>query len=131
MKLLLDTHCLLWWFSRPEKLSEHAIKQIANEDNELWFSVASIWEMSIKVAIGKLPLPDPINDYVPSCMTELGTLPMQISVAHAFQVATLPMHHRDPFDRMIISQAQLEGMTVVSSDSVFQNYEVDLLRADR
>ena len=72
MNFLLDTQCWLWWFSQPEKLSEEAIEQIADETNELWFSVASVWEIEIKVAIGKLPLPEQIYDYIFARMTQLG-----------------------------------------------------------
>lgn len=79
MKLLLDTQCWLWWFTQPEKLSESVIEQIADEANELWFSVASVWEMGIKVAIGKLPLPEPIGDYVSTHMTQLGVRSLEIT----------------------------------------------------
>ncbi|MEO0887672.1 MAG: type II toxin-antitoxin system VapC family toxin [Cyanobacteria bacterium J06648_10] len=129
MKLLLDTHCLLWWFAQPESLNENVIDQIADETNELWFSVASVWEIGIKVSIGKLPLPETVADYVPDRMMQLGAKSLQISAVHTLQLATLPMHHRDPFDRMLISQAQLEDMTLVSADSVFPKYEVALLWA--
>jgi len=131
VKLLLDTHCWLWWFAQPEKLNERAIEIIADDANELWFSVASIWEMGIKVSIGKLPLPEAIDDYVPTRMIQLGARSLQISTAHALRVATLPMHHRDPFDRMLIAQARVEGMTLVSADSAFNQYDVALLWAAR
>lgn len=129
MRLLLDTQCWLWWFAQPEKLNEDAIKQIADEANEVWFSVASVWEMGIKVAIGKLPLPEQIDDYVSTRMTQLGALSLEIRVSHALRVAALPLHHRDPFDRMLIAQAQIEDMTLVSADSTFNQYEVSLLWA--
>lgn len=130
MKLLLDTQCWLWWFAQPERLSEDAIVHIADETNELWFSVASIWEIGIKVAIGKLPLPEPIEIYVPSRMVQLGALSLEITATHALQAAALPLHHRDPFDRMLIAQAQLEGMTLVSGDAMFRQYsDISLLWA--
>jgi PIN domain nuclease of toxin-antitoxin system len=129
VRLLLDTQCWLWWFAQPEKLNEDAIKQIADEANEVWFSVASVWEMGIKVAIGKLPLPEQIDDYVSTRMTQLGALSLEIRVSHALRVAALPLHHRDPFDRMLIAQAQIEDMTLVSADSTFNQYEVSLLWA--
>ncbi|NER19809.1 MAG: type II toxin-antitoxin system VapC family toxin [Symploca sp. SIO1C2] len=129
MRFLLDTQCWLWWFTQPEKLSEDVIEQIADETNEVWFSVASVWEMGIKVSIGKLPLPEPIDDYVPTRMTQLGAKLLEIKASHALRVAALPLHHRDPFDRMLIAQAQIEDMTLVSADFTFNQYEVSLLWA--
>jgi PIN domain nuclease of toxin-antitoxin system len=129
VRLLLDTQCWLWWFAQPEKLSENAIEQIVDETNEVWFSVASVWEMGIKVSIGKLPLPETINDYISTRMTQLGARSLEITASHALRVAALPLHHRDPFDRMLIAQTQLEDMTLVSADSTFNQYEVSLLWA--
>lgn len=122
MKLLLDTQCWLWWFAQPERLSEEAITRIADEANELWFSVASIWEIGIKVAIGKLPLPEPPDRYISSRMGQLGVRVLEITATHALRAAALPLHHRDPFDRMLIAQAQVEDMTIVSADLVFKQY---------
>ncbi len=122
MKPLLDTQCWLWWFAQPERLSEETITHIADETNELWFSVASIWEIGIKVAIGKLPLPEPPDSYISSRMGQLGLRSLEITATHALRAAALPMHHRAPFDRMLIAQAQLEDMTLVSADSIFRHY---------
>lgn len=122
MKLLLDTQCWLWWFAQPERLSEEVIAHIAAETNDLWFSVASVWEIGIKVAIGKLPLPEPIDRYISSRLLQLGARSLEITATHALQAAALPLHHRDPFDRMLIAQAQLEGMTLVSADAMFRQY---------
>ncbi|MCW6053619.1 type II toxin-antitoxin system VapC family toxin [Lyngbya sp. CCAP 1446/10] len=122
MKLLLDTQCWLWWFAQPERLNEEAIAHIADEMNELWFSVASIWEIGIKNAIGKLPLPEPIDSYISSRMVQLGVQYLEIRAPHALRAAALPLHHRDPFDRMLIAQAQIEDMTLVSADSMFKQY---------
>lgn len=123
MKLLMDTHCWLWWFSQPELLSEEAIACIVDEANEVWFSVASVWEMGIKVAIGKLPLPEPLDSYISSRMVQLGARSLDISVNHAIQAAALPLHHRDPFDRLLIAQAQIENMTIVTADNMFSQYQ--------
>lgn len=98
MKLLLDTQCWLWWFAQPERLSEEAITQIADETNELWFSVASIWEIGIKFAIAKLPLPEPPDSYISNRMGQLGVRSLEITATHALRAASLPLHHRDPFD---------------------------------
>lgn len=122
MKLLVDTQCWLWWFAQPERLNEEAITHLADETNEVLFSVASVWEMGIKVALGKLPLPESIDSYISSRMVQLGARSLEISVNHALRAAALPLHHRDPFDRMLIAQAQLENLTLVSADAMFRQY---------
>ena len=128
MKLLLDTQCWLWWFAQPERLSEEAITHLADETNEVWFSVASVWEMGIKVAIGKLPLPEPIDSYISTRIVQLDMRSLEITAGHALRAAALPLHHRDPFDRMLIAQAQMEGMTLVSADPIFKQYsDISLL----
>jgi PIN domain nuclease of toxin-antitoxin system len=129
VKLLLDTQCWLWWFAQPERLNEEAIAQIDDESNELWLSVASVWEMGIKVAIGKLPLPEPLDSYIANRMVQLGVRSLSITASHAVQASVLPLHHRDPFDRMLIAQAQMEDMMLVSSDSMFRQYDVSILWA--
>jgi len=129
VKLLLDTQCWLWWFAQPDRLNQEAIAQIADETNELWLSVASVWEISIKVSIKKLPLPEPVDLYVSSRIAQLRMRSLAITAAHALQIAALPLHHRDPFDRLLIAQAQIEGMTLVSADRMFNQYEVSLLWA--
>lgn len=127
MKLLLDTQCFLWWFAEPERLSETAIAHITNEDNELWFSVASIWEIGIKDALGKLPLPEPIDRYIPSRMALLGIRSLDIRATHAMRAAALPLHHRDPFDRMLVAQAQVDDMKIVSADAMLKQYDVTVI----
>jgi PIN domain nuclease of toxin-antitoxin system len=129
VKLLLDTQCWLWWFAQPERLNSEAIAQINDETNEIWLSVASVWEMGIKVAIGKLPLPEPLDSYISSRMMQLGAKSLPITATHAVQASALPLHHQDPFDRMLIAQAQMEDMMLVSSDSIFRQYDVSLLWA--
>lgn len=129
MKLLLDTQCWLWWFAQPERLNEEARAHIADETNALWLSVASIWEMGIKVAIGKLPLPEPIDSYIPSRMVLLNMRSLEITASHALQASMLPLHHRDPFDRMLVAQAQMEDMMLVSADPMFRLYNVSMLWA--
>jgi PIN domain nuclease of toxin-antitoxin system len=119
----MDTHCWLWWFAQLERLSEEAIASLVDEANEVWLSVASVWEIGIKVAIGKLPLPEPVDSYISSRMVQLGARSLDISVNHALQAAALPLHHRDPFDRMLIAQAQLENMTIVTADRMFSEYQ--------
>ncbi len=130
MKLLIDTQCWLWWFAEPDRLQEETIAQISDESNEIWFSVASVWELGIKVGLGKLPLPEPLDRYLASRMQQLGARAVEIRADHALQAGGLPLHHRDPFDRMLIAQAQVEGMTIVTSDRLFELYKVEVLWND-
>jgi PIN domain nuclease of toxin-antitoxin system len=129
LKLLLDTQCLLWWFTAPERLNADAIEQIVSEDNQLFFSVASAWEIAIKVSVGKLPLPEPVDTYIASRMQRLGIKYLDIVFPHVCQVAILPLLHRDPFDRILIAQAQTEQLTLVTADEMLTKYGVDLLWA--
>ncbi len=129
MKLLLDTQCFLWWFTEPERLDSKAIEQIIASDNQLFFSVASAWEISIKVGIGKLPLPEAVDIYIASRMRLLGAQQLNITFPHTYRVATLPLVHRDPFDRLLVAQTQIEQMTLVTADEILNEYDVDLLWA--
>ena len=129
MKLLLDTQCLLWWFTTPEKLNTEAIEQIVDQDNELFFSVASVWEIAIKVGIGKLPLTESVETYVARRMQLLGAKYLEIIFPHACRITTLPLLHRDPFDRILIAQTQIEKMTLVTADQILTQYPIDCLWA--
>lgn len=130
MKLLLDTQAWLWWFVQPERLNQEVIAQIANEANQLWLSVASVWEMAIKAAAGKLLLPEPTDKFIATCSGEMDFKSLEMKGTHALRAAVLPLHHRDPFDRMLIAQAQIEGMTLVSADFTLKQYaDVDILWA--
>jgi PIN domain nuclease of toxin-antitoxin system len=130
MKLLIDTQSWLWWFAAPDRLKQSTIETISNADNELWFSIASVWEMGIKAAMAKLPLPKPTDEYIRDTVRELGANLLDINATHALTAATLPPHHRDPFDRMIIAQAGIEKMTIVTADRVFERYTATIIRAD-
>jgi PIN domain nuclease of toxin-antitoxin system len=130
VKLLLDTQTWLWWFAQPERLNKEVIAQIADEANQLWLSVASVWEMAIKAATGKLQLPVSVDKYIAICGGQLDVKSLEIKPTHALRAAALPSHHRDPFDRMLIAQSQLEGMTLVSADSALRLYsDVSMLWA--
>ncbi len=96
---------------------------------ELWLSSASVWELAIKSALGKLSLPEPIGQYVPSRMHSMTVDPLSISHLHASHVATLPRHHGDPFDRMLIAQAQVERVPVMTSDRAFERYDIEVIPA--
>ncbi len=129
MKVLLDTQCWLWMAAAPERLSTRARALIDGVDHELFLSAASAWEISIKHGLGKLQLPEEPATFVPTRMAALRTLPLAIEHHHALRVSTLPRHHRDPFDRLIVAQALEEEMTLVSADSVMSLYDVRLVPA--
>jgi PIN domain nuclease of toxin-antitoxin system len=131
LKLLLDTQCFLWWFASPEFLNQEATDHILDQDNEIFLSVASSWEIAIKVGIGKLPLPESVDTYIPKRLRLLGAKHLDILFPHACLVSTLPQIHHDPFDRLLVSQAQLESLTLVSADEIFTQYDVPLLWAKR
>jgi PIN domain nuclease of toxin-antitoxin system len=129
MSFLLDTHVWLWMRAQPERLRGEVRELVTDPVNDLLLSTASSWEIAIKYALGKLPLPMPPRDYVPSRLHEDGVEPLLVSNAHALQVADLPRIHGDPFDRMLIAQAQLETLSVVTADSIFSEYDVAVVPA--
>ncbi|HEY6280059.1 MAG TPA: type II toxin-antitoxin system VapC family toxin [Streptosporangiaceae bacterium] len=124
MRLLLDTHTLLWWLA-DEGLSTQAREAIADPANLAAVSAASAWEISIKKALGKLAAPDDLEDQLEAG----GFEPLPISIAHAVAAGRLPRHHDDPFDRMLIAQALAEGLTIVTRGKRFGDYGVALLPA--
>jgi PIN domain nuclease of toxin-antitoxin system len=126
LRLLLDTHCWLWLLSDPERLSAPALEMLGSFENELLLSAASSWEIAIKYELGRLTLPEPPGTFVPDRMESSGVVGLPIQHAHALQVASLPMHHKDPFDRLLIAQAQVEGLTVVTVDDRFASYDVSI-----
>lgn len=127
MRILLDTHVWLWLQHAPERLGREALALLEDLDNELFLSAASAWEIAIKHALGKLPLPEVPAEYMPSRMATSGTASLPVTTRHALHVAMLPTHHRDPFDRLLVAQAQLEGMTLVTADRQFRPYGLELL----
>ncbi|HMO58211.1 MAG TPA: type II toxin-antitoxin system VapC family toxin [Roseiflexaceae bacterium] len=124
MRLLLDTHSFLWFVTDDPRLTTSAKQVIEDIDTELFLSMASVWEMAIKVSIGKLSLAQPIEAFVLSQLVLNSISLLDIALPHALAVATLPFHHRDPFDRLLIVQAQIEGWPLVSADSMFDQYGV-------
>lgn len=130
MRLLLDTHCWLWMETAPERFSARCRKLLVNPETELLLSAASSWELAIKYALGKLPLPQPPAVYVPSRMQRSGVSALPVQHAHALRVAALPPHHRDPFDRLLIAQAELEKLPLLTVDDAFRPYDVDIVWAN-
>jgi len=123
LRLLLDTHTLLWWFSDHPALSPKARGHIADSGNELFVSAASAWEMAIKSRAGKLEA-GPLLDNLVEELVGGGFQPLPISVDHAVRAGALPEHHRDPFDRMLIAQAQAENLAIISNDDWFARYGI-------
>jgi PIN domain nuclease of toxin-antitoxin system len=129
--ILLDTQCWLWWLVSPERLSPEALARLADAENTLLLSAASSWEIAIKHSLGKLPLPEPLEAFVSSRMARDGIAALPVQHVHALRVATLPLHHRDPFDRLLIAQAQVEGIPIMTADPVFHRYAVEVIRGDQ
>ena len=125
MTLLLDTHTFLWWLDDPALLAESARKAIADGKNLVYVSAAVAWEIAIKRSLGKLDAPEDLE----AVMAANRFLPLPVTVPHALAVATLPDHHRDPFDRLLIAQARHEGFQLVSRDPSMKLYDVPLLEA--
>ncbi len=124
MPLLLDTHTLLWWVDDDPQLSPEARHRIGDEHTECHVSLVSAWEMAIKAATGKLKLSVSVQRYFQEHLTPNDFKLLPIGLDHVTLVETLPLHHRDPFDRLLIAQARLEGLTLVSIDSTFDDYGV-------
>jgi PIN domain nuclease of toxin-antitoxin system len=127
VKLLLDTHTFLWFIGGNSSLSKRARTLIEDETNQIFLSTASLWEIAIKISLGKLTLSDDFETLVSEQLTVNGIELLEISVNHAALVANLPFHHRDPFDRLLVAQAQAEQMAVISKDESFDAYEVNRL----
>lgn len=123
MKLLLDTHAFLWFISGSDKLSDHAKALIEDAGNERYLSVASLWEIAIKVSLGKLKVPLPLTRLAREHVTGNAIEVLPIEPEHLDEQRKLPFHHRDPFDRLIIAQAIVEEMEVVTRDEAFSAYE--------
>jgi PIN domain nuclease of toxin-antitoxin system len=113
----------------PAKLSREARSLVESTEHELLLSAASAWEIAIKHAIGKLQMPEPPARYVLRRMELLRTVPLAIEHDHALRVALLPPHHRDPFDRVLVAQAQIENLPILTSDPIFEEYDVTVIRA--
>ena len=126
MKLLLDTHTFLWFIEDNPRLSAEA-KSLLESDVELLISAASLWEIAIKVSTGKLTLNQPYKEFIPDQLTKNGMGLLPISVEHLALVSALPFHHRDPFDRLLIAQASIEELPIVSIDNQFDPYGIKRL----
>ena|SRR3989338_3443563 len=127
MKALLDTHAFLWWITDNPMLSSHVRKIISDGRNELFFSAASGWEIAIKAQLGRIKIPDKPEIFISEQMIANAIQSLPIQISHAFHVYNLPSHHRDPFDRMLIAQAQLEGLPILTNDPQISRYPVKVI----
>ena len=126
MRLLLDTHVFLWWIGDDPRVSLRAHKAIAMAENEVFLSVASAWEIAVKTRLGKLALPADVESFLPDQIQRNGISILPIGLAHALRLSLLPLHHRDPFDRMLVAQAQVDNLTLVTADASLRRYDVKL-----
>jgi PIN domain nuclease of toxin-antitoxin system len=113
----------------PERLSKKTRALVVSPDNELLLSAAGAWEIAIKCGLGKLKLPETSEQYIPSLMIRTGITPLAVQHRHALRVASLPTHHHDPFDRLLVAQAQLENLPILTGDRAFRLYDVEVLAA--
>ena len=129
MKVLLDTQAWLWMQASPGRFSETALEILNDPASELYFSAASSWEIAIKYTLKALDLPAPPAEYVPDRMRSSGVIALPVLHAHTLQVAGLPHHHRDPFDRLLVAQSQLENLPLLTSDRKFEPYGIRIIPA--
>jgi len=126
MKFLLDTHAFLWWIGNDDRLSSTARDTISDGCNQIFFSAASAWEMAIKTGSGKMSMQTDLAVFIKKHLHQNDFSVLPISLIHSLQIAQLAPHHRDPFDRMLVAQAQVEKMTLISKDAAVAKYTVDI-----
>lgn len=127
MRLLLDTHVLLWWHDQPARLTETAYDAINDMGNDVFISVVNGWEIQIKAQLGKLTLSKPLRVLFQEEQAMNGFRLLPVTMDHVYALDSLPLHHRDPFDRLLIAQAHQEGLTLVTHDPKFSAYSISLL----
>ena len=127
MTLLLDSHAFVWWRDKPHKLSPTALTEISNPANKVFLSVVTVWELQIKIALNKFTIKGALDNAVNDEQQNNGFKILPVQLSHALYLQNLPPHHKDPFDRLLIAQASVENMTLVSSDTKFSAYSVNLL----
>jgi len=124
---LLDTHAFLWWITGEDRLSERASRTIADGRNEIFLTAASIWEIAIKARLGRLSIPGDPGQFIGGQVVENAFRGLPIVAGHALRIWELPDHHRDPFDRMLVAQAQVEGLALISRDPEVARYDVEVV----
>ena len=128
MNYLLDTHVWLWWTAGSPRISTQARRLFDERENDLFLSAASAWEIAIKSRLGRLTLRSSVETYVTSLLASQSIRALDVTVVHAAATSELPLHHGDPFDRILVAQARCEGMTLVTADRAIEPYEVAQLR---
>jgi len=127
MKVVLDTHAFLWWITDDDRLSAHARSIIVNRENELYLSAATGWEIAIKAKLGRIHLPGRVDSFIAKQLELNDIFSLPIHMSHALNVYNMPNYHRDPFDRLIIAQAQLEKMSILTMDPQMARYGVKVV----
>ena len=127
MNLLLDSHSFVWWRDNLRKLSPTAFAEISNPNNNVFLSVVTVWELQIKIALNKFTIKGGLENAVKDEQQNNGIQILPVQLSHALHLENLPPHHKDPFDRLLISQAIVENMTLVGADADFAKYQVNLL----
>ena len=127
MRVLLDTHVLLWWHDQPARLTETAYDAINDLGNDVFISVVNGWEMQIKAQLGKLTLPKPLHVILQEEQATNGFRLLPVTIEHVYTLDSFPLHHREPFDRLLIAQVHQEGLTLVTHDPKLFPYSVSLL----
>ncbi|HEX7681224.1 MAG TPA: type II toxin-antitoxin system VapC family toxin [Thermoanaerobaculia bacterium] len=131
MRFLIDTHCWLWAVRNPERLLPSAAKLIESNENTVVLSAVSALEIVIKASLGKLELSEPAAEFVSSQMAVLSMTSLPVYLTHALRVGLLPHHHRDPFDRLLVAQSQIERLPLMTADPEIAAYDVELIWAGR
>jgi PIN domain nuclease of toxin-antitoxin system len=127
VRALLDTHAFLWWTLEDARLSDVARAVIEAEENEIFFSAASAWEIALKASRGGLTLPEPVETYIPDRIAAYGFTPLAIGLRHALRAGSLPPIHADPFDRILVAQSQAEDLPLLSADAAINRYDVETI----
>ncbi|MDI6894226.1 MAG: type II toxin-antitoxin system VapC family toxin [Bacillota bacterium] len=128
MRVLLDTHAFLWWITEDPRLSAHASRVIADGKNTILLSAASAWEIAIKARLGRIEVAaEDLGSFISGELARNAIQPLPILISHALHVHTLPDHHRDPFDRLLVAQAQLEQLPILTSDQQIAHYPVEVI----
>ncbi|HEX9991233.1 MAG TPA: type II toxin-antitoxin system VapC family toxin [Chloroflexia bacterium] len=128
MRLLLDTHAFLWFVGKKTNLDSKSLEHINDPNNDIFLSIASVWEIAIKVRLGKLQVPQPFEPFITNQLRRNRINSLDITIAHTALIASMPLHHRDPFDRLLIAQAIIEQMPIISADEAFDAYGITRLR---
>ena len=127
MKYLLDTHAFLWFVTGDARLSPQAISTIKNSGNDIYFSAASAWEIAIKNQLGRIKIDEDLEQFITNQLVQNGFRPLSITIIHTCHTGKLPLHHKDPFDRILISQSIIENTPLISTDTNIKRYDVQLV----